>query len=219
VTQFKGVILDVDGTLVDSNDEHAKAWVKAMKENGYEVSFEKVRSLIGMGSDNLLPTTIGVKKDSPEGKKLSDSWSKIFKEEYLPGIKAFPGAKELIERIRQSGLKLAVATSGEPDLMEDLLKLVGAEDLIEEKTSSKDADKSKPNPDVVQAALEKLGIAADQSVMLGDTPYDIESAGRAGVKTIALRCGGWQDKDLKGAIAVYNDPADLLEHFDQSPLL
>ena len=99
-----------------------------------------------------------------------------------------------------------------------MLKIAGAEDLIEEETSASDAKNSKPDPDIVQVALKKIGLHPDQTVMLGDTPYDIEAAEKAGVRTIALRCGGWPDNELKGALAIYNDPADLLAHYDASPL-
>ena len=214
----KGVILDVDGTLVDSNDAHAHAWVEALAEFGIQVEFEKVRSLIGMGGDKLLPEVSGISEETPEGKQISKRRSEIFKERYLPNIKPFPKTKELLRRMRDDGLKLVVASSAKKDELKSLLKIAGADDLIEEKTSSDDAENSKPDPDIVKAALDASGLSPDEAVMLGDTPYDIESASRAGVRVIAVRCGGWNDKDLQGAIAIYDDPADLLEHYDSSPL-
>jgi HAD superfamily hydrolase (TIGR01509 family) len=218
VTQVHGVIFDVDGTLVDSNDAQARSWVDALKEFGYSVPYEKVRPLIGMGGDKVLPETIGVQKDSELGKQISKRRSEIFKEKYLPNIKAFPDAQKLLDRMRKQGLKLAIATSAQPDELRPLLQIVGAADLIEDKTSSKDVKSSKPDPDVMEVTLKKIGYPANEVVMIGDTPYDIEAARKAGVGTIAFRCGGWKDSDLAGAIAIYDDPSDLLAHYDSSPL-
>jgi HAD superfamily hydrolase (TIGR01509 family) len=218
VTHIRGVILDVDGTLVDSNDAHAKSWVEAMAEYGYHVPYEKVRPLIGMGGDKVLPETIGIQKDSPQGKKISQRRAEIFKERYLPTVRPFPKARELLQRMRESGLKLAVASSAQPEELEALLRIVGASDLIEEKSSSKDAQDSKPDPDIMQVTLQRIGFPADQVIMLGDTAYDIEAAQKVGVGTIALRSGGWSDDELRGALAIYDDTADLLAHYDSSPL-
>lgn len=218
MTHIRGVILDVDGTLVDSNDVNAKSWVEALAEHGYSVPFEKVRPLIGMGGDKVLPTVIGKSENSPEGKQVSQRRSEIFKERYLPTLHAFPKAKELLQHMRQRGLKLVVASSAQADELKLLLQLVGAADLVEEEASSKDAKNSKPDPDILHVALQRSGYPPNELVMLGDTPYDIESAQKVGVGTIAVRSGGWQDRDLANALAIYNDTADLLEHYDSSPL-
>jgi HAD superfamily hydrolase (TIGR01509 family) len=218
VAYIHGVILDVDGTLVDSNDAHAKSWVEAMAEHDYIVPFEKVRRLIGEGGDKVLPETIGIQAESDEGKQISSRRGEIFKERYLPSVRAFPSAQKLLDHMRARGLKLAVASSAKPDELRALLQIVGAADLIEEKSSSKDVKNSKPDPDIMLVTMEKIGLPADEVVMLGDTPYDIESARKVGVGTIALRCGGWQDRDLAKALAIYTDTADLLSHYDTSPL-
>ncbi len=218
MSKFRAVLLDVDGTLVDSNDAHAMAWVEAMARGGYDVPYKKVRSAIGMGSDNLLPSTIGVEKESEEGKRLSEWWKEIFKESYLPKLKAFPKSRELLARMKEVGLKLVVASSSEPDMLQKLLDIVGAQGLVAETTSAGDAKRSKPDPDIIRAALENAGYPASKVVMLGDTPYDVQASTRAGVPIIAVRCGGWDDSQLKGAIATYEDPEDLLAHYDSSPL-
>lgn len=215
---IRGIILDVDGTLVDSNDAHAHAWVEALNESGYHHSFEEVRRLIGMGGDNLLPTLTGLQSDSSDGKLINDRWREIFETNYMPDLQAFPQVRPLLERIRADGLQLVVASSAEQNQLKKLLDIAHVQDLIEQETSSDDAENSKPAPDIVQAALKRLGDAPKQTVMLGDTPYDIESAGKAGVPVIALRCGGWDDAGLAGALAIYDDPADLLAHYDDSPL-
>ncbi|HZO70706.1 MAG TPA: HAD family hydrolase [Ktedonobacteraceae bacterium] len=221
VVHIGGVIFDVDGTLVDSNDAHAHAWVEAMNENGYNVSFDKVRPLIGMGGDKVLPETIGVAKDSQKGKQISQRRKQIFMERYLPALKAFPGARNLLQHIHEQGLKMAIATSAEQDELNGLLQVIGpgTAELFEQETSSKDTSHSKPDPDVMDIALQRLGAAPDRVVMVGDTAYDIESAGKVGIKTIALRCGGWSDHDLARAICIYDGPADLLAHYGESPLV
>lgn len=214
----RGVILDVDGTLVDSNDAHARAWVEALTEGGFDVPFERVRPLIGMGGDNLLPEVTGLAKETPEGKQMSTRWGEIFQEKYLPHLRPFPGSRDLVARMRAEGLHTVVASSAEREQLDTLLKLVEVTDLLDEVVSSSDAEHSKPAPDIVTVTLAKGRLAPDAAIMLGDTPYDIEAAGKAGVRTIALRCGGWPDRDLAGAIAIYDDPADLLAHYDESPL-
>jgi HAD superfamily hydrolase (TIGR01509 family) len=214
----KGVIFDVDGTLVDSNDEHARAWVDGLAEFGYDVPYERVRALIGMGGDKVLPILTDLSADDAKGKRLAERREEIFAERYLPRVRPFPGARELLVRLRDEGLLVAVASSSKKEMLKRLLSLVGAEDLLDAKTSSDDADNSKPDPDIVQAALRRLGESPDGAVMVGDTPYDVEAATGAGLKTIAFRCGGWKDGDLRGAAEIYDGPADLLAHLDQSIL-
>jgi HAD superfamily hydrolase (TIGR01509 family) len=214
----KGVVLDVDGTLVDSNLAHARAWYEVLSEAGYTVSVEHLRRLIGMGSDKLLPAAIGVEKDSAEGKRLTQVRGKLFEECYLPRLKPTRGARELLEHLRANGHKLVVASSAENDELRALLDIVGAADLVQDTTTSSDVEESKPDPDVVQSALTKLGLPPERSVMLGDTPYDVEAASRAGVPIIGVRCGGWRDADLHGAVVVFDDPADVLAHIQQTPL-
>lgn len=217
--KIRGVILDVDGTLVDSNDAHIQSWQGALSQHGYNCTYEDIRRLIGMGSDNLLPNAVGVEKDTPEGKRLSDAWSEIFERDYLPKLKAFPRTRALLLALREHGLKLVAASSAKGDMLEQLLEIAGATDLLEDSTSADDAENSKPAPDIVEAALKKVGLKAGEVLMLGDTPYDIEAARKLGIGTIGLRCGGWDDEGLKGAVAIYDDPADLLARLDDSPLL
>lgn len=214
----RGVILDVDGTLVDSNDAHARAWVRALKEAGFDVPFARVRPLIGMGGDKLLPEVTGLEEDDPRAKRIGERRGEIFKKEYLPTLRAFPKTRELLLRMREEGLRLAVASSAKPDELQPLLELAGAADLIEGASSADEAESSKPDPDVVHAALDRLHMDPAEVVMIGDTPYDVEAASRAGARAIAFRCGGWHDDRLKGAVAIYDGPADLLARFAESPL-
>jgi HAD superfamily hydrolase (TIGR01509 family) len=215
---LRGVILDVDGTLIDSNGEHAEAWVEAFRQHGYDVSYDKALHMIGMGSDNLLPKAVGVEKDTPEGQALSKAEGDIFKSQYLAHVHAFPQTRELLQHMCDQGLRLAVASSAKKEELQHLLEIAGAADLIETQTSSGDVKNSKPDPDIVHAALTRLDLGPDEVVMVGDTPYDIEAARKLGIGTIAFRSGGWDDAGLAGAIAIYDDPADLLAHFAESPL-
>jgi HAD superfamily hydrolase (TIGR01549 family) len=212
------VLLDIDGTLIDSNDAHARAWVGALAEHGYVVLFEQVRPLIGMGGDKLLPALVGVDSDSDDAKRIAKTRAELFNRE-LPSLRPTRGARDLLVLLKGEGLELVVATSAQEAEVEALLRQAGVADLIATKASAADAENSKPDPDIVRAALRKSGSYAAHSLMIGDTPYDIEAASSARVPTIALRCGGaWSDDDLRGAIAIYDDPGDLCEHFATSPL-
>jgi phosphoglycolate phosphatase-like HAD superfamily hydrolase len=215
---IRGVLLDIDGTLVDSNDAHARAWVKAFAEGGFDVAFEDVRPLIGMGGDKILDKLAGLDEDDAQGNIISIRRCEIFKQAFLPSLRPFLRVRELLSLMRSRGLRLVAASSTRADELRGLLKVCGAEDLLHEQTSSDDAEESKSDPDIVAAALDKIGLPAAEVVMLGDTPYDVEAAARAKVATIALLCGGWDRDHLKGATAVYADPADLLENLDTSLL-
>jgi HAD superfamily hydrolase (TIGR01509 family) len=212
------VILDVDGTLVDSNDAHARAWVDAFAAEGITVAFDRIRRAIGMGSDKLMPAVAGIDKDSPEGRRISERRARIFKERELPGIRAFPGVHALAERLVDDGYVLSVASSAKDDELRPLLERAGVLDLVAANASSDDAERSKPDPDIVVAALKAAGVDASRAIMIGDTPYDVAAAGRAGVRIIGLECGGWRSEELNGAIAVYADPAHLLSRYGSSPL-
>ncbi|HKR07912.1 MAG TPA: HAD family hydrolase [Gemmatimonadaceae bacterium] len=215
---LKGVIFDVDGTLVDSNDAHAQSWVDTFREAGYDVPFDKVRPLIGMGGDKLLPKTIGISSNSDEGKKLSERRGKIFRSNYLPHLRPLPGARELVLRVKRDGLKAIVATSAKDEELKGLLKAAHVDDLMEEKATASDAKRSKPDPDIVQAAINESGFSQNNLVMIGDTPYDVEAATKAGVRSIGFLSGGWTREALKGAAEIYDGPADLLAHYDTSLL-
>jgi phosphoglycolate phosphatase-like HAD superfamily hydrolase len=216
--RVRGVILDMDGTLIDSNDAHAHAWLEAMEEKGFQPGFEKVRRLIGMGGDFLIPEALGIDPHSEEGKTISRRRKEIFREQYLPNLQPFAKVKELVLRMQAGGLKLVVASASKREELEAMMERAGISDLIDEATSASDVEEPKPEADVVYAALSKLGLPPEDVLMLGDTPYDIESAGKARVGVIALRCGGWDDEALQGARALYWDVADLFTHYGESPL-
>jgi phosphoglycolate phosphatase-like HAD superfamily hydrolase len=215
---LRTVLLDIDGTLIDSNDAHARAWVDALRAHGYVVPFEQVRPLIGKGGDKLLPELTGLDPESGEAERIGATRSELFLRE-LPALRPTRGARALLEHLLDQGLALVVATSAAEDEVRALLEQAGVSDLIELASSADDAERSKPDPDIVQAALRLSGSQAAHSAMLGDTPYDVEAAARARVPAIALRCGGWwDDAAFAQARAIYDDPADLLAHFDDSPV-
>lgn len=210
------MILDIDGTLIDSNDAHARAWVEAFADSGITVAYEAVRRAIGMGGDKLMPLVAGIEEESPEGKRIAKRRGEIFQQVWLPGLRPFPRTRELIERLHDDGFTLAVASSAKEEELEPLLTIAGVHDLIPTRTSSDDAERSKPDPDIVKAALGRTGCPHELSVMIGDTPYDVEAARAAGVRIVAFECGGWSRVDLKGATAVYRNAAELLERYARS---
>lgn len=210
-------MFDIDGTLVDSNAAHARSWVDTLREAGYEVPFDVLWPMIGMGGDKVLPSAAGIEIDSELGKKLSARRWEIFQRDYLPGLKPTPGARDLVQRMKDDGLELIVASSASGNELGALMDAADVRDLFEKTTSSSDAKDSKPDPDIVQAAVKKSGMKPNELIMLGDTPYDVQAAIGAHVNLVGLLCGGWTAIELSGATAIYSDPLDLLEWYDASP--
>jgi HAD superfamily hydrolase (TIGR01509 family) len=213
---LKVVLLDVDGTLVDSNDAHAQAWFDVLDHNGYRTDLSRVRALIGKGGDKLIPEVTGLEAGSHEAKRLSSERGALFQRVYLPQLRAFPKAEALLRRFSSAELRLIVASSAKEDELRPLLELCGALPYVQHQTSSDDAAHSKPDPDIVQVALRKAKCSPGEAVMLGDTPYDVEAALRAGVRAVAVRSGGHPDALLARAVAIYDDAADLLANFETS---
>ncbi|HEY0793505.1 MAG TPA: HAD family hydrolase [Chthoniobacterales bacterium] len=214
----KALIFDVDGTLVDSVDLHAQAWQDGFREFGKEVGFAEARSQIGKGSDTLLPAFLNQDELAEFGEALTKRRGEIFKERYLDQVKPFPQVRELFEHLRREHWKVALASSGKADEVEYHQKLLGIKDLVDVATSSADAEKSKPHPDIFAAALGKLELPSkEEIVVIGDTPYDVEAAGKAGLRTLAVRCGGFAEEELRkaGAVGIYQDPADLLARYEE----
>jgi HAD superfamily hydrolase (TIGR01509 family) len=214
---LRGVIFDLDGTLVDSNDAHVLAWTGALAEFGWDIAPERVRPLIGMGGDKLLPALIGVADDGPDGRPIVRRRRHLFAR-MTPDIRPCPGAARLLDALRERGLPVALASSAGAGDVERLLRAAGLLDRFAAIVTADDVAGSKPDPDLVAVAVARLGLHPGEAVLIGDTRYDIEAARRAGVAAIALRCGGSSDDELAGALAVYDDPADLLARLDESPL-
>jgi HAD superfamily hydrolase (TIGR01549 family) len=210
---FKSLLFDVDGTLIDSNAAHAEAWTLALREHGIDVDVDRIRRMVGMGGDKLLPAIAHVTDDSDLGKAIARRKKDIFATR-LPALQPTRGARALLEYLREQQVELIIATSADDREVSTLLQRAGVDDLFPDRATKDDAEDSKPDPDIVEAALAKSSAGSEHTAMVGDTPYDIEAAGRAGIKTIALRCGGyWRDTDLAGAVEIYDDPQALLDHY------
>jgi HAD superfamily hydrolase (TIGR01509 family) len=218
---IKAVIFDVDGTLVDSNDLHVEAWREAFRRYGKDLSFEDVHGQMGKGGDQLMPVFCSEEELEEFGEELEKKRVELFKRDYLPRVRPFPRVRELFERIKAEGLQIALASSAKGEELEQHKKSMGVEDLLEAATSADDAERSKPHPDIFQAALAGLkDVRPEEAVVVGDTPYDVQAAARAGVKTVGLLSGGFVEESLReaGAVAVYRDVSDLLERYEESPL-
>jgi len=215
------VVFDIDGTLLDSVDQHARAWVEAFRHFGIESEEAQVRRQIGKGGDQLLPVFVEADRLAREGETIERYRSDLFKRRYLDRVRPFPGVRDLLTRLRDEGLTIALASSGKASEVANYQTILGIEDLVDAVTSSDDADRSKPHPDIFEAALAKLPDLPKAAVIaVGDTPYDAEAAGQAGIGTIGLLCGGFPEADLSaaGCIAIYRDPQDLLDGYAGSPL-
>lgn len=218
---IKAVIFDIDGTLVDSVDLHAQAWKETFKHFGKDVPYEQVRNQIGKGSDQLMPVFFSPEELDRFGEEMEKYRGDIFKREYLARVKPFPKVRELFERVLADDKKIALASSAKDDELQTYKRIAHIDDLIRAETSADDADKSKPHPDIFEAALKELGdIQTNQVIVVGDTPYDAEAAGKIRLRTIGVLSGGFPEAKLTaaGCMAIYEDPADLLLRYDESPI-
>lgn len=214
----KAFIFDVDGTLVDSVAIHAETWREAFQEFGHEIRFKELRGQIGKGGDELMPVFLSHDELKAKGEAINARRAEILKDGYLQKIEAFPMVRALFRRLRDDGFKIALASSAHGEQLETYKQKAEIADLIEHQTSSDDAERSKPHGDIFQAALGRLGdVAREDAIVVGDTPYDAEAAGKVGLRTIGLLCGGFPEAELRkaGCVAVYKDPADLLAHYDE----
>ena len=215
----KAVLCDLDGTLLDSNHFHAEAWQRTLAEFGFQTDFEEVVKQIGKGGDNLLPCFVPEHKLKELEETLKSFRKDLFHREYMDRIVPFSDAGLLLRRMRQEGLRVALASSSDKEDLHAFLMLLRIHDVVEEPTTADDAEETKPAPDIFQVSVKKLQIESADAIALGDTPWDIQAAKKAGVDTVAVTCGGWKEDDLKdaGAIAVFRDPADILRNFEKTP--
>ena len=212
------VIFDVDGTLLDSVDAHARAWQEAFARRGIEATFDAVRAQIGKGGGEFpaaFPPPDAVERD---GECLLGERSRHFKNNYLPRVRPFPGVRELFQKLLADGKRVVLGSSGKRDEVAEYKRIAGIADLSEDETTSGDAERSRPHPDIFLAALEKLGNPDKRTVVVvGDTPYDAEAATEAGLRVVGVLCGGFPEANLRqaGCAAVFRDPADLLARYDE----
>jgi phosphoglycolate phosphatase-like HAD superfamily hydrolase len=216
----RAAIFDLDGTLLDSVDLHALAWQEALLRFGHDVSFEKVRGQIGKGGDKLIPVFLSADDQRDRGEKLEQWRGNRFKTEYLPLVRPFSAVPNLLRRVREAGLQIAIASSAKKDEVDEYLDIARIVDLVDLTTSSDDVEESKPAPDIFEIVLKKLKIDGADAVAIGDTPYDAEAAGKAGVRTVGVLCGGFTEDELRkaGCAEVYPGPAALLACFEHSLL-
>ena len=214
-------IFDLDGTLVDSNELHVQAWKETFRHFGKEIPVERLREQIGKGGDQYLPEFLTEKEQREFGPQAEEYRGELFKRKYLPDVRPFPKVRELFDRVRQDGKKIALASSGKDTEVRYYEKIAGIEGLSDSLVTADQVPHSKPKPDVFVAALRTLGhFLPEEVVAIGDTPYDVQAAKKIGVPIIGFLCGGFPEDVLRsqGAIAIFRDPADLLDRYYQSPL-
>jgi HAD superfamily hydrolase (TIGR01509 family) len=213
----RAILFDVDGTLVDDNALHIEAWHQAFLKFGYPIGPDQIRPQVGKGGDNLLPTLLP-DVDEARRKEVEQWRSDLFKRDYLPRAVPFPGVRPLFERLVQEGVRIVLASSANADEVRYHIGLIGCEDLIHASTSKDDVGHSKPCPDIFESALAKVApLGADEAIVVGDTPWDLEAAARVGLRAIGFRSGGFSDSELAAACAIYDGPRDLLDRFAESP--
>jgi HAD superfamily hydrolase (TIGR01509 family) len=217
---IKAIFFDIDGTLVDSNEQHVLAWAEAFERVGASPDRQSIHQQIGKGADNLIPALM---PDADEGlrERLAEAHGEIFKGKYLERIEPFPGARDLLARVRESGREVVLASSASAPELEHYLDLLDARDLVAETTSADDVAHTKPAPDIFASALDKVApLEAGEVIVVGDTPYDMEAARKCGIEPIAVRSGKFSDDDLTraGGRSIYDDVAALLAAFDESPI-
>jgi HAD superfamily hydrolase (TIGR01509 family) len=210
-------LFDVDGTLIDSVDLHAKAWQKTLAHFGFDIPYEQVRSQIGKGGDQLLP--VFVPKDQLERNEetIQKYRSELFKRDYLSQVRPFPRVRDLFLRVKRDGFLIALASSANADELGSYKKLANITDLVDAETAGSDVDCSKPCPDVFEVAIDRVKVQPENALVIGDTQYDAIAARRAGLRTVGVLCGGFPEKDLReaGCVRIYRDPAQLLDRYDE----
>lgn len=217
--KLDAILFDVDGTLIDSNEAHVDSWAVAFRQAGHPQEVDAIRLQIGKGADQLIPAILP-DTNADRRKAIADAHGEHFKAAYLDFVRPFPDARALLERAKKAGFKVVLASSAKRAELEHYIDLLDAKSLIDAMASADDADASKPEPDIFGAALDKATVETDAAIVVGDTIYDIEAARRAGIVAIGLTSGPFTRAQLKdaGAMAVFEDVADLLANFEHSPL-
>ena len=218
----RGVLFDVDGTLVDSGYIHAVCWWQALRQHGHDVASATIHRSIGMGVDQLVPHVLGMSADDlgeDAVSALAASHDTLYAT-YWQRLQPLPGARELVRRCHDEGLITVLASSAGSTELDVLRAALDVDDALDHVTSSDDSDASKPEPDLVQVALAKAGLQTHEALFVGDSVWDVQAAAGAGVPCIGVECGGTSEAELReaGAVAVFRDPAQCLERWAQSPL-
>ena len=210
-----GILFDVDGTLVDSTYLHTVAWWQALRRYGHEVPTAEIHRAVGMGSDTLLEHFLGDDADD----RIADAHNEFYRP-WLEQVRPLPGAADLLRACARRGLAVVLASSAGEQELGTLRQILGADDVITAATSSADAERSKPAPDILEAALAKAGLRAERCLFVGDSVWDVDAAGQLGLACIGLTSGGTSAAELagRGAVATYENPAALLEDLAGSPV-
>ena len=217
--RIRAVLFDIDGTLVDSNDLHAEAWVEAFKRFGHEVAFDDVRWQIGKGGDNLIPDTLP-EVSSDEQEQLERFRSELFKEAYLERARPFPGVCELFRKLDADGVRIVFASSAKENEVAHHKTAIGCGELVASETSADEVEQSKPEHDIFAAALKAAGVVKDAALIVGDTPYDVAAGRKLGLPVIAVRAGGFSDESLReaGAAAIYDSIEEMAARYEETEL-
>jgi HAD superfamily hydrolase (TIGR01509 family) len=213
--KLQAVLLDIDGTLVDSNDKHTDCWVEAFAHFDKQVPWDDIRGQIGKGGDLLVPDTLNAREMMQFGEPLKKDRGELWKEKYMETVRPFPGAVEAVRELHGRGLKIALASSSNPDEVEYYVELLGVGDLLEGTTSKEDAEFSKPSPEIFRAALDRLKSDPARSLAVGDTPYDIQAAHRTPVPIAAVLCGGFPRETLTKAEFLFDDLRAMVKELDR----
>lgn len=214
---LKAVIFDVDGTLVDSVQLHAQAWQEAFKQFGYEFPLDTLCQQIGKGSDYIIPDLIPQTDYEEKGEEIAQYRKEYYQKELLSQVRPFPKVRELFERLKGDGIKVVLASSARTETLEFYRELLNIDGLDDGATSTDDVEKSKPEPDIFQAALSKLeGVNPDTVMVVGDSPYDAIAATKVNLFPVGVLCGGFSRSDLQeaGCRVIYENPADILAQYD-----
>lgn len=212
--KLQGILFDIDGTLVDSNDIHARCWIEAFEHFGKKLQWDVVRHQIGKGGDLLVPDLCNAREMRTFGEKLKKYRGQLFKKKYMKSVKPFPRVRESLREVHELGLKFALASSSNPDEVQYYTELLGVAELMEGSTSKKDARLSKPSPEIFEAALEQTGTDPEFTLVAGDTPYDILAAHRAALPVAAVLCGGFERELLAKAEFLFDDVEELVRKID-----
>jgi len=216
--RYEAVLLDIDGTLVDSNDAHAEAWVETFDKHGVEVAFPRVRRMIGMGGDRVIEEILGLARDSRASKKMQDQCAELFMKHWIRRVKPLNGTRDFVLRLQHAGYEVVLASAAHADALQALLTIGRVEDLLGEHARPPKPGASKPDPATIEAALTRVDADRSRVVMVGDTPYDVQAGRAARVDVIGFTTGGYSVEALAGAVAVYDGPADVLTRWDDSVL-
>lgn len=206
-----GLVFDVDGTLIDSNELHAESWREAFLAFGKRMTLERIRPHIGKGGDLLVPDLLNAAEMRAIGKKVQDHKKKLFRRKYLERVRPFPGIRESFERLHAMKIAIVLASSSSEPEVDSFVEILGVADLIGDRTSADDAEFSKPVPEIFEAALAKKKAPRSRTAIVGDTPYDILAAHRAATPIAAVRCGGFPEETLRKAEWLFDDVPDLVK--------